>query len=158
MDTKEEFIRSTIRQLQRVAAMYSLVEQLPLHVEGCGEVTTREAHMIEAVGECGELNITALADRFGVTKSAASQMTAKLVMKGFIDKKQAPHSNKEYLLSLTEAGIRVFNAHEQVHGKDLAHLIDHLSAFPLSQIATLSVLLEAIGAVMEERLALTAKK
>jgi DNA-binding MarR family transcriptional regulator len=79
-------------------------------------------------------------------------MVAKLIKKGFLDKKQSPYSNKEFLLSLTELGWRAHRAHEQFHGKDMAELVERLSAFSLSQIATISVLLEALGSVMDERL------
>lgn len=152
METKEEFIRATIQQLQRVAHKYALVEELPLRVNEREVVTTREAHVIQAIGESREMNITGLANRFGITKSAASQMVAKLVKKGFIDKKQAPHSNKEFFLSLTKKGGQVFNAHEEAHGRDLAYLVERLGAFSFSQIATLAVLLDTLGAVMDERL------
>ncbi len=152
MESKEELIRSAIIQLLQIAGKYSRIEELPIVVDKDTEVTTREAHVIQAIGEHGEMNITNVANRFGITKSAASQMTAKLVNKGFVAKKQAVHSSKEFSLSLTELGWRAFKAHEMFHGKDLADLIARLSTFSLSQIATISVMLDSIGAVMDERL------
>lgn len=158
METKEELIRSSVQQLVRIARKYARIEELPISVDGGGEVTTREAHIIQAIGEDKKLNVTNLANRVGITKSAASQMATKLTLKGFIEKMQAPHSNKEYLLSLTHSGWQVFHAHEQFHGKDMAELVNRLNAFSLSQIATISVLLDAIGAVIDERLAKVRKK
>ncbi len=152
MENTEEFILATIRQFVRVARKYADAENLPIPVEGHGEISTREAHIIEAVGDTPEINITALANRFGVSKSAASQMISKLAQKGFVDKSASPHSNKEYLLTLTELGWRGFAAHEHFHGRDLARLKARLGAFSLSQVATLSVLLEAIDDVMDARL------
>ncbi len=152
MESKEELIRTAIAQLLQVAGKYSRIEQLPIAVDRDTEVTTREAHVIQAIGERGEMNVTNLANRFGITKSAASQMAAKLTGKGFVEKKQALHSGKEFSLSLTDLGWRAFRAHETFHGKDLTDLIARLSTFSLSQIATISVMLESIGAVMDERL------
>jgi len=152
MENTEEFILATIRQFVRVARKYADAENLPIPVEGHGEISTREAHVIEAIGDTPEINITALANRFGVSKSAASQMVSKLAQKGFVDKSPAPHSNKEFLLTLTELGWRGFAAHERFHGRDLARLKARLGAFSLSQVATLSVLLEAIDDVMDARL------
>jgi DNA-binding MarR family transcriptional regulator len=152
METKDELIKTTIRQLLRVAKMYARIEELPICVDDDREVTTREAHIIEAIGDNEEMNVTGVAGHFGITKSAASQMVSKLVNKGYVEKKQSPQSNKEYLLELTELGWRAFRAHEKFHGKDMADLIEQLGAFSLSQIATLSVLLEAISALMDERL------
>lgn len=152
MNDTNEFILTTIRQFVRVARKYADAENLPIPVEGHGEISTREAHIIEAVGDTPEINITALAKRFGVTKSAASQMVSRLVQKGFVDKSPAPHSNKEFILTLTELGWRGFAAHERFHGQDLARLKSRLGAFSLSQVATLSVLLEAIDDVIDKRL------
>ncbi|MBE1426247.1 DNA-binding MarR family transcriptional regulator [Desulfomicrobium macestii] len=152
MNDTNEFILTTIRQFVRVARKYADAENLPIPVEGHGEISTREAHIIEAVGDTPEINVTALAKRFGVTKSAASQMVSRLVQKGFVDKSPAPHSNKEFILTLTELGWRGFAAHERFHGQDLARLKSRLGAFSLSQVATLSVLLEAIDDVIDKRL------
>lgn len=158
METKEELIKSTVQQLLRVAKKYSRIEELHIPVDEYGEITTREAHMIQAIGEHAQMNVTGLATYFGITKSAASQMVAKLTKKGFLEKEQAPNSNKELQVSLTQLGREAFHAHEIFHGKDLTDLVSRLSAFSLSQIATISVLLEAVGSVMDERLSRLLKK
>lgn len=158
MDSKEELIKATIRELLRISKMYSRIEELPIPVDRDLEITTREAHAIQAVGESESMNVTQLAAHFGITKSGASQMVSKLVKKGFLLKKQSVHSNKEFDLTLTSLGWRAFRAHEQFHGQDLADLVERLSAFSLSQIATLSVLLEALGSVMERRLSQSLKR
>ena len=152
METKEDLIKATIQQLLRITKMYARIETMAIPVEEGLEVTTREVHTIQAVGEHEQMSITQVAARFGITKSAASQMVAKLVNRGFLSKKQAIHSGKEFELTLTALGWKAFRAHERFHGKDMAKLVDRLSAFPISQIATLSVLLEALGGVMENRL------
>jgi DNA-binding MarR family transcriptional regulator len=158
METKEDLIKATIRKLLRIAKMYSRIEELPIPVDEGLEVTTREAHTIQAVGENEPMSVTQVASNFGITKSAASQMVAKLTKRGFLTKKQAVHSNKEFELSLTQLGWQAFRAHEQFHGRDMAGLVDRLSAFSLSQIATLSVLLEALGSVMDQRLSRRSKE
>lgn len=152
METKEELIKSTIQQLLRIAKKYSRIEGLPVPVDGDIEITTAEAHTIQAVGEGEQMRVLDIATHFGISKSAASQMVAKLIKKGFLEKRQSPYNSKEFPLSLTELGWQAFRAHERFHGKDLAELLNRLSAFSLSQIATISVLLEAIGSVMDERL------
>jgi DNA-binding MarR family transcriptional regulator len=158
METKEDLIKATIQQLLRVARKYSRIEELPIRIGRDLEVTTREAHIMQAVGEHAEMSVTGLAGYFGITKSAASQMVGKLAKKGFLEKGLSPHSNKELQVSLTQLGWQAFRAHELFHGKDMADLVERLSAFSLSQIATISVLLEAIGSVMDERLFQLGKK
>ena len=152
MESKQDLIRSTIHDLIRVAKMYSRIEELPITVHEELEITTREAHTIQTVGENELISITQLASYFGITKSAASQMVTRLVKKNLLFKKQAPHSNKEFQLSLTEPGWQAFKAHEQFHGKDMSEVMKRLSGFSISQIATLSVLLETISGIMEKRL------
>ncbi len=158
METKEELIESAIRELFRIARMYSRIEAMPLPIGDGSEVSTREAHTIQAVGGHDKTSVTQLASHFGITKSAASQMVAKLVKRGLLSKKQAVHSNKEFELSLTPLGQMAFDAHERLHGKDMAELIGSLSGFSLSQIATLSVLLEAVGSLMNLRLSQRSKE
>lgn len=152
METRESIIKHTIQEFIRVSKLYSRIEELPLPVEDGVEITTREAHIIQAIGDHDRMSVTQVASHFGITKSGASQMVSKLVKRGFLHKKQAAHSNKEFELSLTALGDKAFQAHEQLHGKDLAGLVDRLSDFPPSHIETMSVLLEALGKVMEQRL------
>lgn len=152
MDTKKDLIKTTIRQLLRITSKYSRIEKLPIHVNGDVEITTREVHTIQAIGEKNHMSVTDVASHFGVTKSAASQIVGRLTKKGFLKKAQSPHSNKELQLSLTELGWLAFRAHERFHGEDMNTLINRLDAYPMQQIAILSVLLDAIGAIMDERL------
>lgn len=142
----------TVRQFQRVAAKYARIEELPIPVGDGIEITTREAHTIEAVGSRQQMSVTDVANAFGITKSAASQMVSRLCDKGFLEKKQAPHSNKEFQLTLTPLGQKAFDAHARFHGEDREALMERLRGYSLSQIATISVLLEAIGEVMDSRL------
>ncbi len=153
METKEDLIRAITRQLLRVLNKYSRIEELPVPVDKGVEITTKEIHTIQAIGENEHISITGVADHFGVTKSAASQIVRKLADKGFVKKEYAAYSNKELQLSLTKLGWLAFHAHEQFHGKDMARIMECLSAFSLSHIATLSVLLDVIENVMNERLA-----
>lgn len=152
METKEELIKSTIHKLLRVAKKYSRIEGFPIRVNDDAEISTVEAHTIQTVGKGEQVRVLDIATHFGISKSAASQMVAKLIKKGFLDKNQSPLNGKEYPLSLTELGWQAFHAHERFHGKDLAVLLERLSTFSLPQIATVSVLLEAIESIVDERL------
>ncbi len=152
MDTKEDLIKHAVQGLLRIAHLYARIEAMPIPVDDDNTISTREAHTIQAIGEGDAVNVTQVASHFGITKSAASQLVAKLEKRGFLHKRPAAHSNKEFELSLTELGECAFRAHEHFHGKDFVELVNSLSAFPISQIATLSVLMETLGGVMEKRL------
>ena len=153
METKEEFTKATIHKLLRIAKKYARIEGMPVPVGDGIEVSTAEAHTIQAIGEMKQMRVLDLATQFGISKSAASQMVNKLIKKGFLEKRQSVQNNKEFPISLTKLGWQAFDAHEEFHGKDMNELLNRLGAFDLSQIATVSVLLDAIGKVMDERLA-----
>lgn len=152
METKEDLIAAMTRKLLRIINKHARIEELRIRFDEGVELTPKEIHTIQAIGEQKQINVTDLAAYFGVTKSAASQIVAKLAEKGFVEKRHAAHSNKELQLSLTDLGWRAFHAHERFHGKHMADLVNRLSAFSLSQIATTSVLLEVIESVLEDRL------
>lgn len=158
MDTKNDLIKQTIHKFIRIAHMHSRIEAMPIPINEEESISTREAHTIQAIGAGGNVNVTQLAEHFGTTKSAASQLTAKLERRGLLVKKTAAHSNKELVLSLTELGWTAFHAHEQFHGKDFLKLVECLSTSPITQIATLSVLMETLGEVMEKRLSQRSQK
>ena len=152
MKDKRELIKTTLRELFRISSMYQRIEQMPIPLGSDDEVSTREAHMIQALGENRKMSVTRLADHFGITKSGASQMVKRLTGKGFLLKQQAAHSNKEIELSLTPRGWQVFEVHEKLHGRDFNTLINGLTSFPIFQITTLSVLMESIGTILENRI------
>lgn len=158
METKEDLIKDTVHALLRVAKMYARIEDMPIPLNDGTEVTTREAHTIQAIGENEPMTVTSVSTYFGISKSAASQMVFRLVKKGLLLKEQSAQNAKEYELSLTPLGWLAFNAHEQFHGRDMVDLVERLSTFSLSQIATLSVMLEVIGSLMSRRLTQSSKE
>lgn len=116
------------------------------------EATHNEIHFLQAVGDNESINVTELGKLFGITKSAASQKVTKLVKKGLVKKDWSLHSGKELQLSLTETGWRAYQVHEQYHSKNVAEMTKRLGAFSLEQIATVSVVLDVIENIIEERL------
>lgn len=153
METKEDLILAITRQLMRILNKHSQIEGHTIRFAEGVEMSPKEIHTIQAIGEHEQINITGAAAHFGITKSAASQMVTRLVEKGFVEKGRAAHSGKELQLTLTESGWRAFHAHERLHAAHIADVVNRLSAFTLSQVATTSALLEVIESVMDDRLA-----
>jgi DNA-binding MarR family transcriptional regulator len=71
-----------------------------------------EIHMVDFIGRHPNLNISELAYEIGMTKSAASQVIAKLNRKKLIFKKR---KRKEVYPYLTEEGQRAFDGHKRYH-------------------------------------------
>lgn len=152
MESKIDLVKSISHQLLRVIKKQGRIEEIPIRLDEGVAVTPTESHIIQAIGENKSINVTELAVYFGVTKSAASQIVAKLAKRGFVEKTMSDHSGKELRLTLTNLGWRAFEAHEKCHGRHMADIVSRLGSFSLSQIATATVLLDVIEEVMDDRL------
>ena len=76
---------------------------------------TAEMHLVKLIHEEEGLHITALAQKLGVTKSAVSQLAAKLERKGILKKGIDPQNHARLMLYLTEKGERLYDIHESFH-------------------------------------------
>jgi len=152
MKSKEDIVREMSRSLFRILNKHARLEDMPFRVDEHMELTHRELHAIQAIGENTQINITDLGAYFGVTKSAASQMVSKLARKGLVEKESSAHSNKELRLTLTSLGWRAFELHEKFHGDHIADLVERLNAFSPADMETTAVLLDVLEGVVDERL------
>jgi DNA-binding MarR family transcriptional regulator len=140
-------------RLMRIINKHSSLEEQPIRFNETVVLTPREIHSIQAIGEHDRINVKELGDHFGVSKSAASQMVAKLVEKGYVRKENPADNHKELQLSLTEIGWQAFRVHERFHGKHMEDLSKRLkSEFSDSEIARTSELLGIIEDVMNKRI------
>ena len=105
MTHKEESIKHMASRLLRIISKHWRIEELPIRISPDMELTAREIHTLQATGEFIGSNVKSLAERLGVTKSAASQMVAKLESKGLLRKDKAPNNDKETLLFLTDGRL-----------------------------------------------------
>lgn len=79
-----------------------------------GQVLYRaELNLLEKIDQYPNLNVSKLSEKSGVTKSAVTQMTVKLLGKGLIVRYQNPANKKEKYFRLTEEGRKVRNVHAQ---------------------------------------------
>ena len=148
----QELKKKVINSLMQVTRKFAEVETLPIAVTDDVSVSTREAHAIESIGESRCINVTQIADHFGFTKSAASQLVSKLTRQGFVVKKQAGHSNKELQLSLTPLGWQAFEAHAKMHGMDLQQVLDTMESVEINVLIQLNELLVRLNSIMDDRL------
>ena len=153
MKTKDKKIENLLLHLRRIMNKHSSLEEQPIRFNEMVVLTPREIHSIQAIGENELINIKELGDYFGVSKSAASQMVAKLVEKGYVRKENPTYNNKELQLTLTDIGRQAFSAHECFHGKHMEDLIKRLnSEFTKTEIARASELLGMIEDIMDKRI------
>jgi DNA-binding MarR family transcriptional regulator len=152
MESKASIIGNAMRTLLRVLNKHAQLEAVPVRLQDGTSITHKELHALEAIGETTCINITDLGEKSGVTKSAASQMVTRLAGKGLVRKQRAEDNNKEYQLELTPAGYEAFRLHERIHGEHLADVMARLDVFSLSQIATMSMILDVLEGVVDARI------
>lgn len=149
---QKEQISRLISSLFRVSSKFSRVDKQPLVLENKENLSTREIHTVQAVGEGRVKNVTETAEYFGVTKGAASQMISRLVEKEYVRKAVSAHSNKEYVLSLTGRGEMAFQEHARQHGRELNELQNMLAELSTAELQHALSVLEIFESTVDKRL------
>ena len=152
MSIKEETVRHVSGRLRRIIARHIRIEKLSIQVGESLTVSPGEARAIQALGQNRGVNINTLGVLLGVTRSASSQMVGKLVKKGLVEKHASECNNKEINIYLTKIGEEAFANHEAFHEKYFVELLDRLSGFSDTQIATAATILSVFEDVMDERM------
>ena len=82
-------------------------------------VTITEAHMIEAVGNQGnkEMTVSKIAALLNIAMPTATVAVKKLESKGFIKKVPCEKDGRSTIISLTDAGRRIEKMHRLFHEK-----------------------------------------
>ena len=92
------------------------------HDYGCGVLLhMSDIHMIEAIGNYPDSNITEIAGHLGFSKGTVSKLTKKLEKGGFIRRYQYKDNRKETFFSLTELGRKAYEGHYAFHETKSAH-------------------------------------
>ncbi|HZG80106.1 MAG TPA: MarR family transcriptional regulator [Brevibacillus sp.] len=125
MDVKERIFQQILvlshkqeeQRKQRHDQLLLEISQLAPGCESCKNLSLTELHVIQCIGLGGNANVTAISQKIGVTKSAISKITTKLLNKGLITRYQLQDNQKEVYFRLTEQGEVVFTIHEQQHQK-----------------------------------------
>ncbi|KAB1443293.1 MarR family winged helix-turn-helix transcriptional regulator [Pseudodesulfovibrio senegalensis] len=152
MSNNEEAIRHMTSRLLRIINKHDRIEELPIRIADDVELTAREIHTLQAIGQNEGGNMKTLAITLGVTKSAVSQMVGKLEKKGYARREKAPDNNKEIQAFLTESGWHAFKVHDKFHERHMRTLFRRLEDFSDPQIATVSAILAVIEGVADERM------
>lgn len=110
------------------AAMNSIIEQYLLLVEKISNTTKShksfgtdvdiyrsEIHIIQLVGDRGEVFISEISRLIGVTKGTISQIVKRLETKGLAKKFVDENNNTRQLVRLTAKGMTAYRAHCEYH-------------------------------------------
>ena len=97
-----------------------------------GKLSRTEMHMLETLGE-GKANILSdVARVLNITAATASVSMARLVNKGFVERKLIKGDRRKYYLELTDLGRSCYLNHKRFHEELVASVIDEfeIEKFP----------------------------
>lgn len=99
------------------------LERLPRDY-GTGErLYSSEIHTIAAVAGHPGINLTQLAEKLHISKAAVSKFTAKMLIRGYIEKNRSGSNRKEVLFYVTEKGKIAAQGHENFEKKSFGPLL-----------------------------------
>jgi len=120
---------------------------------GTGDLLfSAEMNVIMVIGEESTDNITEIANKLRVSKSAVSQIVNKLEKKKFIKRYKARDNNKEVLLQLLDKGKMALEEHRRYHAILDAPLIKRMMTWTPEQYNFFSITLDEIRRYMENTL------
>lgn len=107
----------------RIFMRYDALQKRPIEVESGTSLPAAQIHTIEAIGKGHGQTVTTLATHFAISKSAVSQIVAKLVQQGYLLRTKAKGNDKEVLLRLTPKGRKAFQKHERTLAASLSGVL-----------------------------------
>ncbi|PKM61360.1 MAG: hypothetical protein CVU99_03705 [Firmicutes bacterium HGW-Firmicutes-4] len=100
------------------AVLYQNILVLPQSFtvnEGSYSLYPSELKALDMIGQFSGINLTQLANKLGISKSAISKCTSKLLEKELIGKEKSPTNVREVVFTLTPDGQAIFDQLEKVH-------------------------------------------
>ncbi len=88
-----------------------------------------DIHLIHSIGTEPGSNVTALARKHGISKSAVSQALKKLERRELVRRFKARENRKEVLFDLTERGREAFDAHLRFHKRAEEPFLQEMARF-----------------------------
>lgn len=104
-------VEECIKAMNRYARSY---RDITMEIEGV-PLSAATVQVLEYILENEEeqLPMARLAERLGVTRGAFSKTTAQLCAQELVEKRHPEESGREYILTLTDKGRRVYGAYSE---------------------------------------------
>ena len=93
-----------------------------------------ELKALDMIGQFSGINLTQLANKLGISKSAISKCTSKLLEIELIGKEKSPVNVREVVFTLTPDGQTIFNQLETVHSERFEPFNKTLDGFTANEI------------------------
>lgn len=106
-----------MRSKQREEMLLQNIRSIVPDNEKVGKLSISELQVMRAIGDKERVNVTTIAQQIGVTKSAISKITVKLLKKELLDRYQLEDNQKEVFFRLTPVGKMVYDIHKKYYQK-----------------------------------------
>ena len=106
------------------------------------EYNNSELHIIAAIGDLENPNVTAIAQHMGMTKGGISKNIKKLISAGLVEAYQEDNNNRKIFYRLTSDGRRIYDKHAVAHKNWIARDKGFISQFPEEEISIVAGFLE----------------
>ncbi|NBH83661.1 MarR family transcriptional regulator [bacterium C-53] len=73
----------------------------------------REMHFLLYIGPGNELTMSEIARKMNITQGAATQIAARLIKKGFVQKDKHPDDKRYSVISLTAEGVKAYEEYQE---------------------------------------------
>lgn len=137
MESKQKQYSRLAHQLADIGDRYQHVGQdyyKELHDYGTGELyTSTEVHTVTRIEENPGITATQIAEATFRTKSAVSQMIAKLEAKGLVYREKNPNNGKQHFLYVTPKGKHLSLCHK-AYDENTIPLEDMVEQFGLETV------------------------
>ncbi|HBE03247.1 MAG: hypothetical protein A2096_09165 [Spirochaetes bacterium GWF1_41_5] len=123
---KEQLYFSLREKFLCILSKYNSIENKPYKFGINNLLYPSEIHTMCILHENEKKNITCIAGKLGVSRSALSQLVNKLAAKGLVKKYKKPANEKEIFVSLTEKAQIAYGEHEKFHREMSREIINEL--------------------------------
>lgn len=106
------------------------------------EYNNSELHIIAAIGDLENPNVTAIAQHMGMTKGGISKNVKKLISAGLVEAYQADNNNRKIFYRLTGDGRRIYDQHAVAHKNWIERDNGFISQFSEEEINIVADFLE----------------
>ncbi|HEY3336767.1 MAG TPA: MarR family transcriptional regulator [Candidatus Limnocylindrales bacterium] len=99
-------------------------------------ITMPQAKVLYLLGASGELHMSALVHRLGVSLSTISGLVDRIVDHGFATRREDPVDRRQVLVGLTPAGTAFIDRFRELNARHMRDLLEHLDDAELDQVRT----------------------
>ena len=92
------------------------------------DLSVTEMHTLEAIGTEGERSMSEAAKKLNITMGTLTTAIAKLMAKGYVERRRTDEDKRVVLVKLTEKGKLANKVHERFHEEMIKATLEQLSS------------------------------